>query len=171
MNKKFLLVALAAIILIAGAATYFAFSKKVKSQQSAVLKLSSSTDRPAVGAPFTIVLSYANAKPDAVSFDAVVNYDPEVLRIDDIKTKGIFAFYPRKLIEDYKNRFVITGANFDLKNEIPPASGVLAEITVVPLRVGRTKLEFLTDRDQTTVVNKLAKNVLERAEGLELEIK
>ncbi len=175
--KNYLTTTIFAIIFLSGILVIFQIGnnlikKNAKTEKNAVMQISASTNNPQIGTPITLILSFSAPSAKLFSFDAIVNYDPEVLRIDSIKTKSIFPFYPRRLIEDYKNRFIITGINMDRKNPLSAAGGVLAEITAMPLRTGKTRLEFLFDGGNfSNLIDSNDKNILEKAEGIEIEIK
>lgn len=140
-------------------------------EKNVVLKLNSEVDKTVVAKPFKLFLYFTSQSGDISSFDAVVSYDPEIVQVDEIMAGDTFPFYPRKLIEDFKSRFVITGVQQNLKNELKVKSGELAQISVTPLRAGRAEFIFLVDGDKyTNVMNRALENVLQNAVGVNVEI-
>lgn len=139
--------------------------------KTATLKLDTESPHVKVGEEFKLSLLLINkAGGDVSSFDAVIMYDPDFVRIDEIKTSDIFPFYPRKLIEDYKNRFIITGVqnNPDILNT---RSGEVAGVLITPLKIGKTSFDFLVDGEKyTNVLNSKLENVLAGTEQVEVEI-
>lgn len=139
--------------------------------QTVKLSLTTLNPKPKVGEQIVVNLEFQSPTPNIISFDAVVSYDPEVLRVNEINPKTMFSLYPRKLIEDDKKRFIVTGIQTDLKQALPFVSGPLAEVLVTPLKSGKTKLEFLVEGAKyTSMLNSKAENILGKTEGLEIEV-
>ncbi len=139
--------------------------------KTARLSLTALNAKPKVGEQVVVSLEFQNQTPNIISFDAVVQYDPEVLRIDEIKPKTVFSLYPRKLIEDDKKRFIVSGFQQDLKQPLSLSNGSLAEVLVTPLKSGKTKLEFLVEGTKyTNMLDSKSENILGKTEGLEIEI-
>lgn len=138
----------------------FVFSLKTKNtinifrKPEGELKLVTAATSVKVGEPFTFSLFFNNKDTDVVSFDAIVSYDPEVLRVDSITTTNVFPVYTRKLIEDFKSRFIITGVQTNLKNNLSVSQGELAEITATPIRAGETTLSFIVDGNKYSNLTK-----------------
>lgn len=139
--------------------------------KTVLLKLDSSVDQTIVGKQFEVDLYFSSETNDVSSFDAVVTYDPEIVRVDEIKGSDMFPFYPRKLIEDFKSRFVVTGVQKSLKSELKAKSGIAAQVLVTPLKTGKIEFQFLIDGDKyTNVMNRNLENVLKSAVGTEVEV-
>ena len=168
------------LLLTIAAATFFllpSFRKAVPLpvfravKKTVVLKLNSEVDKSVVAQPFKLFLYFTSENTDISSFDAVVTYDPEMVQVDEIRQTDVFPFYPRKMIEDFKSRFVITGVQQSLKSELKVKNGELAQISVTPLREGSAEFNFLVDGDKyTNVMNRALENVLQNAVGTTVEI-
>ena len=138
--------------------------------KTATLKLDTESPKVKVGEEFKLSLLLMSKTGGVSSFDAVIIYDPDFVRVDEIKTSDIFPFYPRKLVEDYKNRFVITG----VQNKPDPLnirSGEVAAVLITPLKIGKTGFDFLVEGEKyTNVLNGKLENILDKTEGVEVEI-
>jgi hypothetical protein len=143
----------------------------IGTQKSAEMKLVASAEKTRVGTPFSVSLLFTNDTPQIAAFDAVVSYDPDMLRVDEIVASDIFSLYPRKKIEDFKQRFIITGVQTDLKMPLKSANGELATISITPLKSGTTRLDFVIEGDKyTNIVNSKPENILRKATGVEVNI-
>lgn len=103
-----------------------------------------------IGEKFSVYIFFKSQTLNISSFDAVVAYDPEAVRVDEIKTSDVFPEYPRKLIEDFKERFVVTGVQTNLKSRLKALNGELAEIVMTALKPGKTELKFIIDGQKFT---------------------
>lgn len=129
----------------------FSREQDMKQQEKkAELRLQTPTVLAKVGEQFSISLFLETRTSDISSFDAVVSYDPETVRIDEIKTTGAFPLYTRKLIEDFKNRFVISGVQTDLNKKLDFSSKELAEVLVTPLKKGKAEFSFIIEGKKYT---------------------
>lgn len=148
------------------------FLKLKKSEKTAAkLTLVSASKTVTVGQDFKFSLFFKSQDRDISSFDAVVSYDPEVVRIDEITTSNIFPVYTRKLIEDFKSRFIITGVQTDLKNRLLVSEGELAEITATPLKAGKAVFGFIIEgRKYTNMVKSNLENIPFSSNTLEIPI-
>jgi len=125
----------------------------VKSPGQTEIILTSATKNAEVGVPFKFSLFLKTTRHDLASFDAVVTYDSTLIRIDTINTFNVFPQYPRRLIEDFKNRFIVTGIQTDLTHEFVLKSNEVAEITATPLKSGNAKFQFAVDGRKFTNVS------------------
>lgn len=138
----------------------------------AELNLKLNQENVTLGESFSVFIFYKTKTLDISSFDAVVAYDPESIRVDEIKTSDVFPQYPRKLIEDFKSRFVVTGVQTNLKNKLKASNGELAEIAVTALKPGNTKLNFVIDGQKfTNMANSKMQDVHLKTNVLDVEIK
>lgn len=145
--------------------------KKTFVPKTASMALTTSVPSAKVGQPFEVVLSYSTTDVAIAAFDAVVSYDPSVLRADEIRVGTVFSTYPRKLIDPEKKRLIVTGVQTDPEQNLASASGRLATLVFTPLKSSTTKLEFTVDGDKyTNMMNKTPKNVLGKAEGITIEV-
>ncbi len=141
-----------------------------KVTKTATLKLDTESPKVKVGEQFRVSLILINKTGGVSSFDAIIIYDPDFVRVDEIKTSDIFPFYPRKLVEDYKNRFIITGVQNN-PNPLNIRSGEVAVVLVTPLKSGNTGFDFLVDGEKySNVLNGKLENVLAGTEGVKVEI-
>lgn len=139
--------------------------------KTAEMKLVSSSTSMKVGENFKVSIMFQNKTAAVGSFDAVVSYDPDVLRADEIVPSTVFPLYPRKLIEDFNKRVIVTGVITDLNTNLPVASGELATVSFTALKSGRTKLDLLVEGDKyTNVMNKKPENILKSATGVDIDI-
>lgn len=171
--QKKVLIALGFIVAGALVFSYFYFGRSTtpKLNGTAKLQLEADAGTVTVGQQFKLTLFFSNPAPEVASFDAVVTYDPEKVRVDEIKTVDLFQFYPRRLIEDFKNRFIVTGIQTDAKASLPRATGAVAEVLVTPLRSGKAQFQFLIDGDKyTNVMNQQLANILGEVKGTEVTV-
>jgi hypothetical protein len=169
MKTKVLLVVLFLVIISAGVVMYV--RRVVVPSQTAKFSLTTQTAKPRIGEQMIVKIEFMSRVAEIVSFDAVINYDPAILRIDEIKPTTVFSMYPRKIIESDKKRFVVSGLQEDLTKPLLLSSGSLAEVLITPLKSGKTKLEFLVVGSKyTNMLNSKEENVLGTTEGVELEV-
>lgn len=148
-------------------------SLKLKKSEKTVAELTlvSASKSATVGQTFKFSLFFKTQNPDISSYDAVISYDPELVRIDEIKTSNIFPVITRKLIEDFKNRFIITGVQTDLKNRLLVSEGELAEITATPLKAGKAIFGFIIEgRKYTNMVKSNLQDIPFSSNTLEIPI-
>jgi hypothetical protein len=153
------------------------FSLKMKEQRKAQIVpqaemiLTSAAKNATVGVPFKFSFFLKSTRKDLAAFDTVVSYDSTLVRIDEIKTFDVFPLYPRRLIEDFKNRFIVTGVQTDLSKEFVLKSAEIAEITATPLKTGKLIFQFEQDgRKFTNISNFKADEVPFTTNKLEVEV-
>jgi hypothetical protein len=145
--------------------------KVVPSSATTIMKLTAPAVAVKIGQTFNVSIAFSDDRTDFSAFDAVVSYDPEMIRVDEIRPSNIFQTYPRKLIQKDRKRLIVTGVQTDLAQNLSAPNGELAILVFTPLKPGKTKLDFMVDGDRyTNMMNKTPANVLEKAEGVEIDI-
>jgi hypothetical protein len=138
---------------------------------SSELKLVSASNNVKVGEQFMISLSFKNLDTDVASFDAVVSYDPTAVRIDEIKPTNIFPVIARKLVEDFKSRFIVTGVQKEAGQKLSVSEGELAEIMITPLKPGKTSFSFIVDgRKYTNMASTASQDIPLKTNTLEVTV-
>jgi hypothetical protein len=161
------------IIFAALATIFFLKSRKVAqiAEAKSEMKLISATSAVKVGEQFKFSLAFKNFDTDVSSFDAVVSYDPETVRIDEINPSNIFPVTARKLIEDFKNRFIVTGVQKESGQKLAVMEGELAEMTATALKPGKAIFSFIVDgRKYTNMVNSKVENIPVKTNMLEIMV-
>ena len=115
----------------------------------AATKLSLSTAEPVlrVNQAFEVVIQIAS--DDAtLGADAVIKYDPEMLELTKVTPGSVYANYSDVGSKDANGVINVSGVA-DLTEAVSP-NGILARLTFVPLKTGKTKVEFVYEADSTS---------------------
>jgi len=112
---------------------------------AATLEFSPATGSYTTNTPFEIEITVDTGGEDTQSTDAVVEFDPSFLSVDNV-TYG--SFYPTVLHSVQNNKLYISGV-VDSAGSVKNGSGTLATVSFKGLKAGTTTVSFLCEDGRT----------------------
>lgn len=168
-KTSFLLIISLAAALLALFLTINSVSQSVGGSVEMKLVLAS-TGRPKVGEMTKMDLIFKNNSQGLLSFDIFLLFNPLTVRIDQIEGGNVFSDYPRRVVENFSSRLIISGAQFN-NVSVKSSRGILASIYFTPLSTGKINFDFLIDNAKyTNIINEDGKNILKKVENFEIEV-
>jgi len=139
------------------------------------LRIASSASQSAVlqsGQNYRLEIWLNTSKQDSIGTDAVINYDPDMLRLNSVTAGDIFDNYPEASFSAKTGIIQISGVS--PKSLSYKGQGILGSVLFSPLQKGSTKLSFEFIKGDTRESNVISadtgRDILSGVQNLSLTI-